>query len=475
MTPLLAGGVKARGRARSGSTRVGPPVTESSKRAEAATIARLAAPIALAQFGITALGLVDVAVLGHASAVELGGAAIGRSIAFVAVALGLGAAAALEPLASQAVGAGEPVTAWRAFLATLAACGIVWLPSAALAYASTWALVPLGVDADLVPIARAFLVPALPGMLLFSIFLAAKTYLQAHRRTSPSLVAAGVANVVNLVVCNLLVRGDEPLVVLGLSPLGLPRLGAFGAGLASSLSSLVLAGWVLAAAYRQRPHVHHEERRPIPVVKVLRLGSPVGFQLLAEIGVFSFVSVIAGRLGKVPVSAHQIAIGLSSFTFMGVLGISGASAVRVGHAIGEGRSPRTAGLVGIAMGAVFMCACAAIFVAFPRTLANLFTEDASTAELAARLLLVAAAFQIFDGIQGVAAGALRGAADVRFPFVANVAAHWLVGLPLALFLAFGLGWGAPGLWWGLLVGLALVAAALLWRFVVVVRGPVRRV
>lgn len=451
------------------------PGAESSKRAEAKAIARLAAPIAVAQFAITALGLVDVAVLGHASAAELGGAAVGRSIGFVAVALGLGAAAALEPLASQAVGAGEPVAAWRALLATLVACVVVWVPSAALAYASTWALVPLGVEADLVPITRAFLLPQLPGMLLFSVFLAAKTYLQAHKRTMPSVVAALVANAVNVVACNLLVRGDEPLVALGLRPLGLPRLGAFGAGLASAVSSLVLAGWVLASAWRQRPRDHHDVHRAIPVAKVLRLGSPVGFQLLAEIGVFSFVAVIAGRLGKVPVSAHQIAIGLSSFTFMGVLGISGATAVRVGHAIGEGRSPRAAGLIGIAMGAAFMSVCAAIFLAFPRGLVALFTEDASTAELAARLLLVAAVFQPFDGIQGVAAGALRGAADVRFPFVANVAAHWLVGLPFALFLAFGLGWGAPGLWWGLLVGLALVAGALLWRFVVVVRGPVSRV
>ncbi len=455
--------------------RVHPPATESSRRAEAATIARLAAPIALAQFGITALGLVDVAVLGHASAVELGGAAIGRSIGFVAVALGLGAAAALEPLAAQAVGAREPETAWRAFLATIAACVLVWIPCAALAYASTWALVPLGIEADLVPVARAFLVPQLPGMLLFSIFLAAKTYLQAHHRTSPSLVAAAVANVVNVVVCNLLVRGDEPLVALGMPPLGLPRLGAFGAGLASTLSSLVLAGWVLVAAHAQRPRERKAAHEPLPVARVLRLGAPVGFQLLAEIGVFSFVAVIAGRLGKVPVSAHQIAIGLASFTFMGALGISGATAVRVGHAIGEGRSPRDAGLVGIAIGAAFMSVCGAIFVAFPRALVGVFTEDAATAELAARLLLVAAAFQLFDGVQGVAAGALRGAADVRFPFVVNVAAHWLVGLPLALVLAFHLHWGATGLWWGLLAGLALVAVSLLWRFVAIVRGPVRRV
>lgn len=443
-------------------------------RAEAGRIAALAAPIALAQFGITALGLVDVAVLGHASPIELGGAAIGRSIAFVALALGLGATNALEPLAAQAIGAREPHGAWRAFVATLVACALVWAPCAALAYASTYALVALGIDPDLVPVARAFLVPQLPGMLFYSFFLAAKTYLQANKRTTPSLVAALLANVVNFVVCNVLVRGDEPLVALGLARRGLPRLGALGAGLSSTIASIVLAGWVFVAAFRLRPASPADEE-PLPVRKVLRLGMPVGLQVLAEIGVFSFVSVIAGRLGKIPVSAHQIAIGLASFTFMGALGIGGATAVRVGHAVGEGRRPRTTGLVGIAIGALYMVGCALLFISVPRVLVGVFTEDPATAELAASLLLVAAGFQLFDGVQAVAAGALRGAGDVRFPFVVNVAAHWLVGLPLSLYLAFVVGWGARGLWWGLLAGLAVVAVALSFRFVALSRGPIARI
>lgn len=455
---------------------------ESTLRVEASRIAALAAPIALAQFGITALGLVDVAVLGHATPIDMGGAAIGRSIAFVAVALGLGATNALEPLAAQAIGAREPSAAWRAFLATLVACGLVWVPCAMLAYASTWALVPLGIDPELVPPARAFLVPQLPGMLLYSFFLAAKVYLQAHKRTGASLLAALVANVVNVVVCNLLVRGDEPLVAIGLPPLGLPRLGAFGAGLASTISSLVLVGWSFLAAFRIRPIAsgasganEGASREPLPIAKVIRLGTPVGLQVLAEIGVFSFVSVIAGRLGKVPVSAHQIAIGLSSFTFMGALGIGGATAVRVGHAVGEGRSTRASGLVGIGIGAVFMLACAAVFLLARRVLVSVFTEDPATAELAASLLEVAAAFQLFDGVQAVAAGALRGAGDMRFSFAVNVGAHWLVGLPLSLYLGFVVGWGARGLWWGLMAGLAVVSTALLFRFISLSKRSIARV
>ncbi|MBX3208983.1 MAG: MATE family efflux transporter [Labilithrix sp.] len=446
-------------------------------RLELATIAKLATPLALAQFGLTAIGLVDVAVLGHASAAELGGASIGRSINFASVAFGIGVAAAVEPLAAQAVGAGEEEDAWRAFLGALVGCLLVWLPTSALAVGATWLLVPIGIDPSLVGPARAFLVPQLPGMLAFTVFLATKSFLQAGGRATAPLAASVAANVVNFVVCNLLVRGDDSLVAVGLPPLGFPRLGAFGAGVASSISTFVLAAWVLVAAWRARPRGGRAigPLRALPTRKVLRLGTPIGLQLLAEIGVFSLVAVLAGRVGTVAVAAHQIAMGLASFTFMGALGIAGATAVRVGHAIGEGRSPRRSGLVGIGLGAAFMSASALVFLVARRPLVAVFAEDSAVIELGADLLVIASAFQLFDGIQGVAAGALRGAGDVRFAFVANVGAHWLVGLPLALWLGFRVGLGAQGLWVGLLVGLTLVAALLLRRFVVVSKGPLGRV
>lgn len=447
-------------------------------KSEAWTIARLATPIAMAQFGLTAIGLVDVAVLGHASATDLGGASVGRSINFAAIAVGIGVASALEPLASQAVGANDRLDAWRSLRATLAASFLVWIPCAVLAIAATYTLGLIGVEPELIEPARAFVYPNLPGMLAFCIFLSAKSFLQAHERTMPSLVASGVANVVNLIVCNLLVRGDEALVAIHLPAVGFPRLGAFGAGLANTISTWVLALWVLASVWKMRPvavaNASAPEGSDLPIRKVLRIGMPIGLQLLAEIGVFAFVAVLAGRLGRVAVSAHQIAIGLASFTFMGALGISGATAVRVGHAIGERRSPRAPGLIGIALGALFMSCSAVAFLAFRRPLVAAFTEDAAVIELGASLLVVAAAFQLFDGVQGVAAGALRGAADVRFSFVANVAAHWLVGFPLAIWLGFYAGFGAKGLWIGLLAGLALVAIALLWRFLVIAKRPISR-
>lgn len=447
-----------------------PPTLASEARA----IVRLAAPIALAQFGLMALGLVDVAVLGRTSATELGGASIGRSIGFAAVALAIGASSALEPLAAQAIGARDPVAAWRALLGTLVACVLLWIPTSVAAFASTLLLDRLGIDPLLAEGAQRFLLGNVPGMLAFPVFLAAKTFLQASERTTPALVGAILANVANFVVCNVLVRGDEALSAVGLHVTGIPRLGALGAGLASSLSSVLLAAITLVAArrlHRATPHDAaegvHAPTLAASVRRVLSLGLPVGLQMLAEIGVFSVVAVVAGKLGTVPVAAHQVAISLASFTFMGVLGVSSATAVRVGHAVGAGRQPRRAGLVGIAIGCAFMLLCGAAFVGAPRFLVTLFTSDEDVARLGVSLLVIAAAFQLFDGIQGVAAGALRGAGDVRFAFLANVAAHWMIGFPVALFLAFRAGMGARGLWWGLALGLALVAASLTARFLVV--------
>jgi MATE family multidrug resistance protein len=450
------------------------PASATNERSELDTIARLAFPIALAQFGVTLLGLVDVAVLGHVSAVDLGGASIGRSIGFAGLALGIGAGAALEPLAAQAIGAGEPHVAWRAFVSTIIACVLIWVPCSALTIAATWLLVPIGVDPELVGPCQSFLIAQTPGLLFFALFLASKTFLQSHKRTWPALASAIVANVVNIVVCNILVRGELPLGRFGRIAVGIRPMGAFGAGLASTISSLVLVAGVMLVILPMRPRSMTAASR-VSVAKVLRLGTPIGFQLLAEIGVFSLVAVLAGRLGKVQVSAHQIAIGLASFTFMGVLGVSGATAVRCGHAVGEGRSPRRAGLIGIALGAGFMACSSTLFLFAPRPLVALFTDDPAIADLGVTLLGIAAAFQLFDGVQGVAAGALRGSGDVRFAFAANVGAHWLVGFPLALLLGFHMRLGAPGLWWGLLVGLALVAALLTWRFLVISKRGVERV
>jgi MATE family multidrug resistance protein len=174
------------------------------------------------------------------------------------------------------------------------------------------------------------------------------------------------------------------------------------------------------------------------------------------------------------VAAHQIALALASFTYMGALGVGGATAVRVGIAVGARENARRPGLLGIGVGAAWMLLCAAVFASAPRALVAAFTDDPDVIALGTDLIRIAAAFQLFDGIQVVSAGALRGVGEVRAAFIANLVAHWLIGFPLALLLGFVLGWGARGLWWGLTAGLVVAAVALAYRFVAVTRSVVAR-
>ncbi len=447
------------------------------RRREIVALLSLAWPIALTQVGLVSLGLVDVAVLGRLSVTDLAGSSIGRSIGFVGVGIPMGVAAALEPIASQAVGAGEPRRAWAGLRAALPGCALAWAPCMLVALVATRFLEPLGIETAVADRARAFLVGHAPGLLFFSWFLAQKAYLQAHGRTAPLVLAAVVANLVNWIVCNVLVRGDGFLAALGLPRAGLAPMGAVGAGIASSIACFVL---VVATA----PFVRMVEREqsgdvgaPVRVTRLLSLGAPIGLQLVAEIGVFAAVALAAGRMGPTVMAAHQVAIGLASFTFMGVLGLSGATSVRVGHAVGEGRPARarSTGFLGIGLGALYMLVCGVVFAIVPAPLVRLFTVDPDVVALGSDLVRVAALFQVVDGVQGVAAGALRGAGDVRQPFVANVVGHWIIGLPVAVLLGGPGRMGARGLWLGLTLGLAAVAVALVVRFAVVSRTAVRRI
>jgi len=433
---------------------------------------QLALPIALAQLGLVAMSLVDTAVIGRVSVDDLAGAGMGRSIGFAAMIVAIGVATGLEPIAAQALGAGEPGRAWRGYVTSLRATLLLWAPLMGAAFAVTLVLAPMGVSAAVVSRVRMYLLGQAPGFALTLAFLSTKTFLQAHRRTAPALVGSLVANVVNFFVCNVLVRGDEALVAIGMRPRGLPALGALGGGLAFSVASVVLLGFVAVPALRVRIKDYGP---PVPMATAYRIGVPIGLQLLAEMGIFSLVALLSGVLGPEVASAHQVAIALASFTFMGALGVSGATAVCVGHAVGAGTSPRRAGVMGIGLGMCIMIAGAVVFAAAPRLLVSAFTTDARVIAIGSDLVRIAALFQLFDGVQVVAAGALRGAGDVRFPFVANVIAHWFVGFPIAIVLGFVLHRGAPGLWWGLTSGLVVVSVALAVRFQIVSGKTIARV
>jgi MATE family multidrug resistance protein len=201
--------------------------------------------------------------------------------------------------------------------------------------------------------------------------------------------------------------------------------------------------------------------------RLLRLGGPAASQVTLELGVFAAASALAGRLDAVSLASHQITLNLASLTFMVPLGLASAGAVRVGHAVGRGDAPGAAraGWTALALGASFMTLAAVAFIAVPRLLVSAFTTNSAILALTARLLLVAGAVQLFDGLQGVSTGILRGLGDTRTAMLSNLVGHWLVGLPIGYALCFPAGWGVLGLWTGLSLGLSAIAIVLVgaWR------------
>jgi len=274
------------------------------------------------------------------------------------------------------------------------------------------------------------------------------------------------------------VFGDGGLHELGLPTVGMPALGVVGAGLTSSIVTYVQLFIVLSAVGAAGPSVA-ARRAPCRILlrKALRLGWPIGMQRLAEMGLFSLTGVLMGGIGTVAVAAHQVTMTIVSATFMVLLGISAAVAVRVGRAVGAGDQPgaRRAGLAGVWLSTVYMAVCAAVLLVVPELLAAVLTDQPRVIAAARALVMVGALFQISDGLQCVASGALRGMGDTRWMLGVNLAGHYLLGLPLGIVLAFVAGQGAVGLWWGLLAGLTSVALALLARFVRLSARPVQPV
>jgi MATE family multidrug resistance protein len=242
---------------------------------------------------------------------------------------------------------------------------------------------------------------------------------------------------------------------------GMPPLGVPGAAWATLASRVYMCG-LLALAVWWNDRAAPGAAGKTSVRRLIELGLPAASTVTAEVGVFAVATALAGRLEPVATASHQIALNIAAVAFMIPLGLASAGAVRVGNAVGA-RNPRGAAAAGwtvIVLAVAFMLCSGALFVAAPRSLIGLFTHDEAVLGLGASLLLIAAVFQLFDGLQGVVTGTLRGLGDTRTPMVTNLAAHWLIGLPVGYWLCFIAGWGARGLWWGLSLGLIVAGVVL---------------
>lgn len=447
-------------------------------RSELRALAALAGPLLATHLGSMLLGVVDTAIVGRLGEVPLAAVGLGSGVFFTISVIGFGWMLALDPLIAQALGAGEPGRArhvlWQgAWVAVVGA-----LPLSLLVVAASESLELAGIEPVTAGEARAYLYARLPGLLPFLWLAAARAFLQAHSVTLPLVIGVIAANAVNLPLTWVLVFGDAGLARLGLPELGAASMGTAGAGVASAVATVVQLAVALVAV---RALWRGGHRRFVPperraMARTLALGTPIGLTLFAEVASFAIVAVLMGNLGTRALSSHNVAIMLISTTFQLALALGAAGAVRVGHAVGreDVAGTRRAGFTAIGAGALGMTAGAVAFLAAPRLLARILTDEPAVIEAAVPLLAVAAAFQISDGVQAVAAGALRGAGDTLVPLLANLAGHYAIGIPVGAALAFGAGWGAVGLWWGLSAGLTAVALLLFVRFALLSRRPIGR-
>ncbi len=436
-----------------------------------AELVRLALPIVIVQVGLMAMGVVDSIMVGRISAAALAGVALGNGYFYACAIFGLGTLLALDPIVAQAVGARDHAAITRAVQRGLILSAALTVPITLLLITVRPALVLLGQPADVIPIASGYVWREIPGVLPFLAFTVLRQTLQALGRMRAIVLAIVLANLLNVVLNWALIYGHW----------GAPALGALGSAWSTTISRFGMTAGLGALAWRRlRPHLaplRPDTLAPAPLARMVALGAPIGAQMQLEFGVFGAIGLLMGRMGTVPVAAHQIALNLASLTFMVPLGVSAAGAVLVGRAVGRGEADdaRRATRAALAWGVGFMGLTALLFVLFPVPLARVYSGEAAVIALAAALLPIAGVFQMFDGIQVVSIGALRGLGDTRTPFAMNLVGFWAIGLPVSLLLGFRTPLGPRGLWWGLVVGLVAVALGLLIRLRVRLRQAVVRV
>ena len=419
----------------------------------------LAVPVVLAELGWMTMGIVDTVMVGRLSPEAIGAVGVGSSVLMGVVIFAMGLMLGLDTLVSHAFGAGRLEDCHRWLLHGVAVALLLSAPVMLLLFLIARHLDAIGLTASVLDLTQPYLAAvtwSVPALLLYSAF---RRYLQGMAVVRPVMVALVSANLVNAVVNWILIFGH----------FGAPAMGVRGAAWATVLSRVAMAGFLLLViVYREqgrRPGLFETSLRleAAWIRRLLALGVPAAAQITLEVGVFAAATALAGRLAPAALAAHQIAINIAAFTFMVPLGVASAGAVRVGHAVGR-RDPSGAarsGWTALLFGAAFMSGSAAAFVLVPDVLIGAFTRDAGVLAVGVSLLGVAAVFQLFDGLQAVATGVLRGLGDTRTPMFWNLAGHWIVGLPLGYFLCFRAGVGVIGLWWGLSTGLIICGVALL--------------
>jgi multidrug resistance protein, MATE family len=433
-------------------------------RDELAETLRLAVPMALTQLGQIAMMTTDLAFIGRFGDEAVAAAALAGTVYFVSFTFGMGLMSAVAPLAAQAFGARDPRMVRRSLRVGLWAALLITVPLMVLPFCGERILLALGQAPTAAQLAQQYLFGLAWGMLPALWFIAIRGFMSAVNRPEPILWITLAAIPANALLVYLLLYGAW----------GVPSLGLFGAGIATSIVNLAtfLAG--LWFAYRQRPFRKYQVlgrvwRVDWPLMRQLVIvGAPISVSFLLEYGLFGAAGLLMGLISTAALAAHQIALQIAAILFMVPFGIGMAATVRVGQAIGRADAPavKRAGLVATGLGIAFMSAMTLFVILGRYAIAEIFLGEAAeaTAQLTASLLLVGSTFFIADGVQTVAAGALRGMNDTRLPLLFATISYWLIGFTSACLLGFATTLGAVGIWIGLSAGTAAYAILLILRF-----------
>jgi MATE family multidrug resistance protein len=422
----------------------------------------LAIPVVLSELGWTAQGIVDTIMVGRLGPAAIGAVTLGNAVYFTPVLFCFGLLLGLDTLVAQAYGRRDHDECHRWLAQGIYLACILTVPLMLLLFAASYGFAPFGIHAEVAVPAASYLRILTWGTLPLVFYGATRRYLQGVGQVRIISVTIVAGNLLNWFAKWVLIYGK----------LGFPALGVNGSALSTVISRIFIALALSAAAWR------YERRRGHPLFQhwagpslarlrqLAGLGLPAGGQVLLEVGAWNLVTLFAGRLSAVALAAHSIVFNYGSLSFMVPLGIGSAAAVSVGHAVGagDGGRARRAGWLALGLGTGFMLLAAVVYLGLPGPLVALYTRDPQVMALGRRLLWVVAAFEIFDGIQTVSTGALRGLGETRVPMLANLVGYWVLGLPLGLTLCFVLGWGIYGLWIGLLAALIVIAATLLMRW-----------
>src|SRR3984893_1415301 len=436
-----------------------------------ATLA-VAAPLAGANLAHMAMGLTNTIMVGHLGAAPLAAAGLGTALYFTLLMLCQALLEAVAPLAAHAMGAQDHPTAGRVAGAGLIVAAALAAPVIAVLTVIPWLLAALGYDPELTAEIGGFLRGIRWGAPAFLGSSVLRFLLVAAFRTRIVMILPLLAIPVNAALNWALIFGH----------FGMPAWGSAGSGCATAivqwLMLLCFAGCMLAMPMRIPVRMALRVLAEIP--RILRLGVPMGVLRGMEIGVFVTTGILMGVIGADALGAHQLVLNVASVTFMVPLGLSQAATVRVAFQLGLGEpaAARRAGYAALALGAGFMSAAAALLLLMPRTIASAYVDLGDPANdglvaIAVQLFVIAALFQVFDGVQVIAVGALRGYRDTAVPMLIAAIGYWAIGFGSSCLLAFPLGFGAMGLWSGLALGLAVVATALTLRLRVRGRAQIR--